>query len=81
MEYFQFNEKYKDYLEKGFDGLEFNHPEFNAWLDEKFQEFIKQPDFKFSQIKVKFGQGRFYCEGLSIHQVNMVENKINSLWK
>lgn len=72
----QFNEKYKNFLEEGHYGLAVGDAEFIEWLDAKFQEFIKQPGFAYSQIKFKFGTGRFYCEGLSVEQVKEVERKI-----
>jgi hypothetical protein len=72
----EFNKKYADYLEKGHYGLAISDPEFVEWLDGKFQEFIKQPGFQYSQIKSKFGMGRFYCEGLTSEQVREVEGKI-----
>ena len=75
----EFNNKYKEYFEEGYYGLAINDEEFINWLDSKFQEFIKQPNFKFSQIKAKFGMGRFYCEGLSNEQIAEVENKITNL--
>jgi hypothetical protein len=77
----EFNEKYKDFLEDGHYGLAINNDEFILWLDNKFQEFIKQPGFKYSQIKTKFGIGRFYCEGLSDEQIIEVETKITELCK
>ena len=77
----EFNEKYKDYLEHGYYGLSFGNEEFINWLDDKFQEFIKQPEFKYSQIKAKYNTGRFYCDGLSYEQVKAVENKITELCK
>ena len=73
----EFNEKYKDYLEEGHYGAEgFDVPEFLDWLDIKFQEFIKYPDFKYSQIKSKFSFGRFYCEGVPQKEIQEVESKI-----
>ena len=51
----EFNMKYRKYLSKGHYGAEgFDDPEFLKWLDVKFQEFIKQPNFSFTQIKSKF---------------------------
>jgi hypothetical protein len=77
----EFNQKYKEYLEVGHYGAEgFDHPEFLNWLDNKFQAFIKVPDFTFSQIKVKFGQGRFYAT-LPFEDVKEVENKITEFCK
>jgi hypothetical protein len=76
----QFNEKYKDHLEEGHYGLDFHSQNFVEWLDDKFQEFIKKPGFKYSQIKSKFGYGRFYCEGLTIEEIQEVENKISETY-
>lgn len=77
----EFNKKYKDFLEEGHYGLAVDGEEFISWLDDKFQEFIQQPGFTYSQIKSKFGRGTFYCEGLSNEQINEVENKITELCK
>lgn len=71
-----FNLKYFEYLEKGHYGLDIEIPEFTKWLDEKFQEFIKQPGFQYAQIKAKFGYGRFYAKGITQEQITEVENKI-----
>lgn len=76
----QFNSKYAQWREEGHYGLDVEDPEFIQWLDKKFQEFIKVPDFNFSQIKAKFGYGRFYCDGLSDEQVTEVEDKITSFY-
>jgi len=72
----EFNEKYSAYLEEGAYGLEFISREFTSWLDEKFQSFIQKPGFKYSQIKEKFGMGRFYCKGLSVEEIAEVEKEI-----
>ena len=77
----QFNQKYNDYLEEGHYGLDIYNEPFIEWLDEKFQEYIKHPNFKYSQIKTKFGMGRFYAEGLSNEQISEVERKITELCK
>jgi len=75
----QFNNKYNDYLEKGHYGLNINISGLTEWLDHKFQDFIKMPNFRYSQIKIKFGMGRFYCEGLPAESIKEVENKISEL--
>lgn len=75
----QFNEKYKDYLEEGHYGLAINDAEFIDWLDNKFQGFIQRPGFTYSQIKAKFGMGRFYCEGLTRDEEYEVEDRITKL--
>ncbi len=71
-----FNKKYEKYLEEGHYGLAVNDTKFIQWLDNKFEEFIKRPGFKFSQIKIKFGMGRFYAEGLTSEEIVEVQNKI-----
>lgn len=76
----EFNNKYKDFLEKGHYGLDVHNEDFINWLDKKFQEFIKVPNFSYSQIKEKFWKGRFYCKGLTREQEQEVENKITSLY-
>ena len=75
----EFNEKYKEYLEEGHYGLSFDIPKFILWLDSRFQEFIKEPNFKYSQIKQKFGMGRFYAEGIDDDAIFEVEGKISNL--
>lgn len=77
----EFNEKYKNHLEDGHYGLGIEIPELTEWLDSKFQEFIKEPNFSYSQIKAKFGIGRFYCEGLSSDEITEVEDKITQICK
>ena len=77
----QFNQKYNDYLEEGHYGLAINDEQFIEWLDGKFQEYIKLPDFEYSQIKAKFGMGRFYAEGINNEQISEVERKITELCK
>ena len=76
----QFNEKYKDFLEEGHYGLDLDKPEAIAYLDEKFQEFIKRPDFKFSQIKSKFDWFCFYANGITAEEQIEVENKLTEIY-
>lgn len=76
----QFNDKYQQYLEEGHYGLDVHNEEFINWLDGKFQEFIKKPGFSYSQIKDKFGMGRFYCEGLTREEESEVEDRISKLF-
>ncbi len=56
----EFNEKYKEYLEEGHYGLDISTPSIIKYLDEMFQDLIKIPGFKYSQIKEKFNTSRFY---------------------
>ena len=56
----EFNAKYAKYLEPRHYGLAINIPEIVEYLDFRFQHFIKDPEFRYSQIKVKFGYIRVY---------------------
>ena len=57
----EFNNKYKKWLEPGHYGLGFDTPEITEYLDKEFTEEIKiNPDFQYSQIKLKFGFARVY---------------------
>jgi hypothetical protein len=75
----EFNKKYSEFLEKGHYGLDVDVPQFTEWLDKKFEKFILKPGFTYSQIKEKFGMGRFYAEGLTREEVNEVETYITNL--
>lgn len=77
----EFNTKYSQYLEEGHYGLDINNAKFIKWLDSKFESFIKKPRFKYTQIKSKFGYGRFYCTGLSTEEIEEIENEISKLKK
>jgi hypothetical protein len=57
----EFNKKYSAYLEERFYGLDIDHPEVVEYLDKEFdKEIVKNPEFQFSQIKMKFGSSRVY---------------------
>ena len=78
----EFNNKYKNYIVEGFDGLEFDIPECTEYLDNKIQDIINEyPYFELKQIKVKFN---WYCfvSNLPIeigHEITQKLNKINPL--
>lgn len=72
----EFNKKYQSYLEEGHYGLSIDFPELTKELDVLFQEFIQHEGFSYSQIKLKFGYGRFYCKNLPSDLVNKVEDVI-----
>jgi hypothetical protein len=56
-----FNKKYSAYLEERFYGLAISHPEVVEYLDKEFEKEIeKNPEFQYSQIKMKFGSSRVY---------------------
>lgn len=74
----EFNEKYKDYLEEGHYGLDMHEEVVVDYLDLLFEELIKIPDFKYSQIKWKFGRARFYSM-LEWRLSALIEDKLNQL--
>ena len=77
----EFNKKYEAFLEKGHYGLAITDERVVDMLDSKFQEFIKRPGFKYSQIKLKFGFSRFYCEEIDGDEIDSIEKEINELIK
>jgi hypothetical protein len=58
----EFNEKYKEFLAEGSYGLDIDDEYVVHYLDDKFQDLILVPNFKYSQIKLKFGKCRFYTD-------------------
>jgi hypothetical protein len=77
----EFDEKYQDYLEDGFDGMEFENEEIIGLCDTYFQKWINYPGFKYAQIKSKFGTSRVYCEGVSAQETHELENEIDKILK
>jgi hypothetical protein len=73
----EFNEKYSDYIEDGFEGLEFDHPEVVDYLDQEFTQAIAEdPDFEFAQVKMKFGTSRVYSTS---DKSTIWEHRINEI--
>jgi len=72
----EFNEKYKDFIEEGFSGLEFDNPVATEYLDKEFQELIKIPGFKFSQIKFKWFDYRFYADAVHTEDIYRIEDEL-----
>lgn len=76
----EFNEKYKDYLEEGHYGMSLDKLEALEYLDGKFQDYIKIPNFKYAQIKSKFNSFRFYADNLPIGEETIVEQKLKEIY-
>lgn len=76
----EFNIKYKDYLKSGHYGLALSKLEAVKYLDEEFQELIKIPGFKFSQIKGKFHWFCFYCDNVPELKVSEITNKLKEIY-
>ena len=79
---FEFNEKYKDYLEEGHYGLAIDIPSVVKFLDGIFSlVLIYLPGFTYSQIKLKFNYSRVYTT-LQYHTMTYwIETEINRLVK
>lgn len=76
----EFNEKYKEYLETGHYGLAINIPKVIDFLDKIFTELILIPNFKYSQIKMKFGTSRFYSTLKEGTLSYIIEKEINRIY-
>ncbi len=76
----EFNEKYKNYLEKGYYGLSLDKLEVIEYLDKEFQELIKIPGFKYHQIKSKFNSFRFYAVNVHHDKANEIEKRIGEIY-
>lgn len=75
----EFNKKYKDYLEEGHYGLDFEIPNIINFLDEIFEQTLTRiPGFKYQQIKIKWDCVCFYTNaGFTINR--LIEAKLNDL--
>ena len=75
----EFNEKYKNYLEDGFYGLDIHDEDVISMLDKEFEKLIKIKGFQYSQIKLKFGLARVYAKGIDFDQCLKLEKQINKI--
>jgi hypothetical protein len=75
----EFNEKYNNWLEGGYYGLNIENDVVIDYLDKEFKDFIKIPEFCYKQIKTKFRSARFYCDGLSSYTIDRIEQTINKI--
>lgn len=75
----EFNIKYNNWLVEGYYGLDLINPISIEYLDGKFKEYIKIPDFKYKQVKSKWGYFCFYADGLSREECEEVELQLNKI--
>jgi len=74
-----FNDKWSDYLEDRHYGLAFDDEEVIKYLDSEFEkEILVNPDFSYSQIKLKFGMSRVYAYS---DKTNVWEEEIDKMLK
>lgn len=75
----EFNEKWGEYIEMGHYGLAFDNLEIIEYLDKEFtKEAKKNPNFCFTQIKLKFGRPTIYATS-SEETINKWIKKLNRL--
>ena len=76
----KFNERWKDHLEKGHYGMTIDDPDVISYMDYNFK-ILKSinPNFTFSQIKLKFGSARVYVEKAPNQQCSVWEQQINKI--
>jgi hypothetical protein len=76
----EFNEKYKVFIEPGFEdqGLEIDIPEVVSMLNDIFSELTLIPGFNYSQIKLKFNMARVYTS-LKSSINTLIEHEIDSI--
>lgn len=72
----EFNKKYESFIELRHYGCALLNTDAIDYLDKEFEELIKIPEFKFTQIKSKFRFFRIYCKGISIEKQEEMENKL-----
>lgn len=78
----QFNEKYKEFLTEGFYGLAIQDQEVIDYLDDIFGNvLVHLPNFKYQQIKEKWGYVRFYADVDSTNLLQTIEQKLTSILK
>lgn len=75
----EFNKKYENHLEEGFYGLAIGNESVIKYLDQEFEKYIKQnPEFQYSQIKMKFQYVRIYTNA-SCEQNKIWEKEIDKI--
>lgn len=77
---YEFNEKWKKYLEPGHYGLDIENQDVIDYLDNLFENNLSKVEgFTYSQIKTKFGQSRFYSNSNSRINEQFIEKQINKI--
>ena len=84
----EFNNKWESHLSEGHYGMDIGDQKVADYLNREFTALeIFVPDFKYQQIKMKFGQSRVYLSSNNFDNVNLhkfacvLEKRINELLK
>lgn len=73
----EFNEKWNEYLEERFYGLEIDNENVINYLDKEFEKEVTiNPSFTYSQIKLKFDTSRVYANSDKTFEWERNINKI-----
>jgi hypothetical protein len=76
----EFDSKWRKRLEPSHYGLTIGSGDIVKLIDSYFERWSKSyPDFTYSQIKLKFGYPRIYCENIPSNEINDLEGKILSI--
>lgn len=76
----EFNEKWKDHLEKGHYGMNLEGNGICELVDNAFTKLLEtNPNFSYSQIKEKFGSSRVYMENVPDNFTSNLEIEIDTL--
>jgi hypothetical protein len=77
-----FNEKWKEHLEKGHYGMDLSGEEVEKYVDEEFEKVKEEyPNFTYTQIKEKFGGARVYMHGVPYEITSQIEKGIQAIWQ
>ena len=72
-----FNNKWMQYLQPGYSGMDANNPIVIRYLDDEFEKEVKvNPSFSFGEIKLKFGDIRIYANSDKIENWEKEINKM-----
>lgn len=78
----EFNTKWKNHLDEGHYGLDFNIEEIIDVIDDTFYLYkTYYPDFKYQQIKIKFDEIRVYMINIEQRVVELLERQLNMIYK
>jgi len=83
----EFNQKYRQWIPQGWEGLEFDIEAVTEYMDKIMQDMIMIPGFELHQIKMKWDWPRFYFttdfkeKALELAIVVKVQEEISRLVK
>lgn len=74
----EFNKKYNNFLGEGHYGMDITYPSVINYVDKEFSKEVENnKDFRYYQIKLKFGRARVYTNNNTLS--NILEERINEI--